>query len=725
MSNEAESTIKRGNLWTTVVTVTRASDWWSYKIPTFLGVACLTAYVCHVPAAQFWPRLLVVLLAAVATASFVSILNDITDEPDDLKAGKPNRMAGRGARFKALGLGSCLVAGLVAAWFLRSSPAALGLYLANWLAYTGYSAPPLRWKRRGTLGAIADACGGQLLPTLWTSVFMQHAGQVPAPALFLPSLVLWSGALGLRGILSHQLLDLAADRLAGVRTMAVRLGEPMIRGLVAWGLFPLEVLGLVTIFTLAGTGLAWALLAVSLAFAGVMAHWMKFRFVLVALVDRGRFLLFSYYVTLFPLTWILALSGRVQWAWFLAPLQFLAFPQTWQRFPQHLRGVLQGAGLSRGGDLPKARQARLAHTNTLWRGYRHLARARRRHPVCYDPSANCWYLLTYPDVTQALKNPQLFSNEYNTQFDPFLAGSNGEEHAYFQKALMPHFSRFKSEVVSEFTREWMGPFLETARQERGFDAVRQLSMPLPRAFTSAMLGLTPAELARFVAAGGPWRADINESLDRITKELSQVMENLRLQPRLGIISELIHAPVASRLTPEQILSLLRHLWYAGTVTLSGLIPVSIVYLARDPALHQRLRDDPSLVGAFISEVLRLEAPTQFLPRKLVQSADLAGVPLLEGAFIRLSLAAANRDPNVFPDPDKVVLERPVGRHLAFGHGEHFCLGAIIARSIATTAIREITAAFSRLRLQREGWGGLSYEPNRNFRIIKSVRIKLI
>src|SRR3954454_1361855 len=161
--------------WQVFASVTRASAWWEHKVPTYLAVAYLTAYVEGVPFDRLLPRLVVLLVAIAAAASYVSILNDVTDAEDDARSGKSNQMNGRTARFKATSLAVCLLVGLLCEWLFRASPLTVVLYGATWLAFTLYSAPPLRLKTRGIFGVLCDASGAQVFPTVWACTYVVSA----------------------------------------------------------------------------------------------------------------------------------------------------------------------------------------------------------------------------------------------------------------------------------------------------------------------------------------------------------------------------------------------------------------------------------------------------------------------------------------------------------------------------------------------------------------------
>lgn len=309
----------------------RAGTWWEFKIPILLGVAYLSACVEQVSFELVWPNFFLIVAALIPLASYVCVINDITDERDDRRAGKSNTMAGKSWSFKAAWLLACVLAGVLAAWLLSPNPAALFLYLANWLVFTLYSVPPVRLKNRGSLGVFADACGGQLLPALWIALLVDPN----ASAFFMAALAVWAFAFGLRGILFHQAGDFENDCESGVRTLAVRLGLMSLSRLVRFGIFPIELLALAALLWLSGSVFAIPLLAIYAFFQFALWRWLRVMSVVAILSACCRLLMLKYYQVYFPLTFLFALALKSPWALLCIPAHIVLFPDTWRRFFEH------------------------------------------------------------------------------------------------------------------------------------------------------------------------------------------------------------------------------------------------------------------------------------------------------------------------------------------------------------------------------------------------------
>ena len=267
-----------------------------------------------------------------------------------------------------------------------------------------------------------------------------------------------------------------------------------------------------------------------------------------------------------------------------------------------------------------------------------------RRPMLYDTERECWIAVGYASVMEGLRNEEWFSNEYSSHFDPFLAGSTGEVHSHFRRVVQQSADWFDRPSIERFATQWTSSFCQQAVLEGGFDAVRDLGIPLPRAFTVDMLGLEPDEVKLITDALRPQRVEINQALQSVGCAIASIMQERRKAPkaRSGILDKLMDRHAYNQLSDEQIISLTRHLWFAGTVTLSGLLPACAVRLAHDRATTSRLRENLSLIPSFVSEILRLESITQFVPRKCIRDIHFAGHQLNHGDLILLHLGAANR-----------------------------------------------------------------------------------
>lgn len=291
------------------VALVRARDWWDSKlVPIFAGYYA-TALFLGTPLAGQWATLLTLLLVLANGAAYVSLVNDLTDLDSDRRAGKPNRMERVPPAWRTPIVAAPVVIGLAAAYAWRDDPLLVGCYTASWIAFSFYSLAPIRLKARGFLGVLADASGAHLFPTLTAALLaFRHAGVEPDP-VWLAAIAAWAFGYGLRGILWHQLFDVAADEAAGVRTFAQRRPE-LARGVGRWLVFPLELAGLAYLLARLETPLPWLALAFYLGLVALRLRLWAMRAIIVQPVPRYLILLHEYYDVFLPIALLAAAALR-------------------------------------------------------------------------------------------------------------------------------------------------------------------------------------------------------------------------------------------------------------------------------------------------------------------------------------------------------------------------------------------------------------------------------
>lgn len=301
-----------------VAATVRAGEWWHYKLVPILTAFIATLVMVREPLAEAWAEALALLVAIAAGAVFVSLLNDVTDIEEDRRAGKANRMAGRGTAFRVAVLAVPVAIGLAFLFLWRDDPALTGAYLAAWIAFTLYSVPPFRLKVRGLGGVLADAFGAHLFPTLVAMLLAFRAAERELDPLWIAAGGAWALGYGVRGILWHQLSDRANDRAAGVRTFAERHAPRVATRIGLWGAWPLEAAGLAILIWRSGTLLPVWLLGAYLLLVLWRVHSWKMTAVIVGPRRDYLILMHEYYDVFFPLALLIASSlGHPQDLWVL------------------------------------------------------------------------------------------------------------------------------------------------------------------------------------------------------------------------------------------------------------------------------------------------------------------------------------------------------------------------------------------------------------------------
>jgi hypothetical protein len=356
--------------------------------------------------------------------------------------------------------------------------------------------------------------------------------------------------------------------------------------------------------------------------------------------------------------------------------------------------------------------------------YPHYHRLRREAPVYRHPLFGVWYLSRYDDVLGVLRDPTVSVRRMETKafqrVFPFQSLGPDMVEVLRSNLLMldpPDHTRIRNLVNKAFTPrmvERLGPrirgivddLLDAAADAGEIELVRDFASPLPVIVIAEMLGVPVEDRERFKR----WSDDMALLLDPISapeglpamrqafvefgEYLDAVVEDRRRSPRDDLLSGLVAAEEAGdRLSPVELGSLAGLILAAGHETTTNLIGNAVVALLRNPGERKRLRDDPGLLESAVEEFLRYDSPVQATDRILTRELEIAGRRIPSGEAVVLLLAAANRDPARFPDPDRLDLARPDNRHLAFGQGVHFCLGAHLARVEAQLALGGLLRRF--------------------------------
>ncbi|MEM7341696.1 MAG: cytochrome P450 [Actinomycetota bacterium] len=271
-------------------------------------------------------------------------------------------------------------------------------------------------------------------------------------------------------------------------------------------------------------------------------------------------------------------------------------------------------------------------------------------------------------------------------------------HAEARKLLLPPFAPKVIAGYEDTTRALCRQLIADMPSENGVvDAAQHYSQHIPVQVIAEMLGV-PAEdgdvfrhFIRLIIEQPGGQADLPEE-ETLGYYLKQRIDEHRDEPRNDLITYLLNVEFAGQpLSDEHIIGTVLLLLIAGIDTTWSAIGTSLWHLATHPEDRERLVAEPDLMATAVEEFLRAYAPVT-MARIAAQDHDLAGCPVKEGDWMLLPFPAANRDPDVFDDPDKVILDRAKNRHSAFGLGVHRCVGSNLARLELRVAIEEWLAA---------------------------------
>ncbi len=368
--------------------------------------------------------------------------------------------------------------------------------------------------------------------------------------------------------------------------------------------------------------------------------------------------------------------------------------------------------------------------------YRQYKSLREEAPVYLHPRLGVWFLSRYDDVVATLRDPRFIANRTRSNAfqrrDPFTNLSPRLREGIFKSLLMtdpPDHTRMRNLVNQAFTpkvverlrprvQELVDEQLERVAATREMELVQDLAYPLPVTVIAELLGVPAEDRSKFKA----WSTRLRVLIDPLTnagklddavgayEEMEAYFLGLfaerRSAPRDDLLSALVAAEQdGERLDETELLALVALVLGAGHETTTNLIGNSVLALLRNPGERKRLQDDPGLVESAVEEFLRYDSPVQATDRVASEACEIDGHRIEKGVFVVTMLAAANRDPARFPDPDRLDLSRDDGRHVSFGQGGHFCLGAHLARVEAQIAISSLLHRFPDLDGPTEptGW----------------------
>ena len=278
-------------------------------------------------------------------------------------------------------------------------------------------------------------------------------------------------------------------------------------------------------------------------------------------------------------------------------------------------------------------------------------------------------------------------------------------HAMARRLMQPAFSPKSIEPYTEFTRNLCRRLLAPFSDASQIDISADYAEHIPTLVIAHMIGFPPEDEALF----REFVHVVLEAVDAPIEERIEMFEPIRIyfeqqimdhieNPRDDLTDFLLNAEIAGqKLAPEHVFGTMVLLIVAGIDTTWSAIGSSLWYLAQHPDEAERLRHDPELMSLAIEEFLRAFAPVN-MARLVKEDFDFNGCPMKKDDWILLSFPAANRDPEVFEDADKVIIDRKVNRHAAFGLGIHRCLGSNLARMEMRIAIEEFLAHFSSFSL---------------------------
>ena len=373
---------------------------------------------------------------------------------------------------------------------------------------------------------------------------------------------------------------------------------------------------------------------------------------------------------------------------------------------------------------------RLLEPEVLANPYPLYHRLRSEDPVHWDPFLHAWVVTRYPDVIHVLHHFSADRTPAPEQLTAMgLSALNPIAQVMVRQMLFldpPDHTRLRTLAAAAFTprrverlrshiQEIADSLLDAVVPAGRMEMIGDFAAPLPAIVTAEMLGVPVADHEQLKN----WSADFAEMLgnfqhnpDRFPRVLRAVegmsayfrsaIRGQRECTRDGLLHGLITAEVdGSRLSEEEIIANVIVTMVGGQETTTNLIGNGVLSLLCNPEQLQKLREDCSLIPSAVEELLRYESPSQHTARLAPEDIEMGGKRICKRQAVIAVMGAANRDPERFPDPDRLDITRRDNRHLAFGWAAHFCFGAPLARLEGQIAFETILRRLPNLTLEPE------------------------
>lgn len=380
-----------------------------------------------------------------------------------------------------------------------------------------------------------------------------------------------------------------------------------------------------------------------------------------------------------------------------------------------------------------------------------LGRLRNDRPVTFSEHLQAWIVTSYTDVRYGLAAPAISADRISPRLAQFPAGErdrfiplyevlsrwplmldNGE-HARLRipitRAMTPATVAGFRQLIRDAARSMLCEGVERG----GMDIIADLALPLPLYVTLRILGVPDdavgllkrcaVDIVDFFGADPqaylPRAEAAMEAVLRTSDLLCPMVHARREKPRQDLLSTLAGDPA---LSDDDIVAICLMMVFAGFETTSNLIGNGILLLLRHPEQLAAMRQDQQLIRGAVKEALRYESPVQRISRLTTAETILRGIRIDKGSLVYFHAGAANRDPAVFPDPDRFDIWRGSDRHLAFGYSVHTCPGSTLAQTEAEIVLDELCRVTPAVRLTGEP---IRWRMNLSVRSLESLPVTFV
>jgi len=369
------------------------------------------------------------------------------------------------------------------------------------------------------------------------------------------------------------------------------------------------------------------------------------------------------------------------------------------------------------------------HGEQLENPYPFYARARREEPIFFSPDLGTWVVTRYDDILTILNQPDVFSSKDAlrpvVRFSPAVfaelskgypivsnvVDSDGKEHTRFRNAVGKAFVPKRIKQLEPFIKEVMTSLVDGFIHDHKAELISQLAYPLPLEVALFLIGVPKEDMASTKKLSDHTSMLFNSPLPeeqqvecardfvRFQHYFIQLVNKRRSAPGEDLISDLLETPAGERpFDDTQFANLLISMVIAGHETTTQLIGNGLALLLGHPERWQTLCAHPERIPQAIEEILRYDSPVHAFFRTTTREVTVGGIKFPPETLLMVVFGSANRDETQFPQADQFDMQRSPNRHLAFGYGIHFCVGAFLARKQGQIALETLCQRLPNLRL---------------------------
>lgn len=357
-------------------------------------------------------------------------------------------------------------------------------------------------------------------------------------------------------------------------------------------------------------------------------------------------------------------------------------------------------------------------------------RARQEEPIMFCPELNAWIVTRYKDIQRILLQPATFSScnaltspvtFYPRTLEelvkgylpvPIVLNTDGPDHMRFRVPLTKAFAPARMRAIEPFVREVANRLVDAFIHDGRAEIISQFAYSLALEVVFSLLGIPRQDIEQTRKWSQDWLTIMSVQLDEecqvaharstvaFQRYLVSLLAERRQVPQDDLMStlSLFCVPDEEPLTETELVIMLQGLILAGHESTTNMIGTGLLLLLENPSRWRTLCEHPEYIPLTVEEILRFDAPIQMFARTTTRETTIDGVTLPEDASLLLIYGSGNRDEEAFADADEFQIQRASNRHLAFGHGVHFCVGAALARLEGRVAFEVLTSRLPHLHL---------------------------